>query len=145
MLGGVGAPWAPARAALRQGTGVFWQPQLFGGEANTKISRGEGVGVAKATHRDDLGRPRTDTGQCRQLFPGAFPVAAGMEDHTPVGQRINQRNHRSLPSLGERQVGRIDLGKLLDRGKDVRQTAGRVGIRAGRTRQQAGRCGYAPP
>src|SRR5215207_1765667 len=76
MLGGVGPPRAPARAALREGTGVFWEPQLFGGEPSTKISCGERIRVAETTHGDDLGRPRTDTGQCRQLFPGAVPVAA---------------------------------------------------------------------
>jgi hypothetical protein len=126
MLGGVGPPRAPARAALREGTGVFWEPQLFGGEPNTKISCGERIRVAETTHGDDLGRPRTDTGQCCQLFPGALPVATRMEDHTPVGERINQRNHRMLSSLGEGQIGRIDVRELLDCRKDVRQTAGRV-------------------
>ena len=117
MLGGVGPPWAPARAPLRKGTGVFRQPQLLGSEPNTKISCGEGVGVAKTTHRDDFSRPRTDSRQCRQLLPGAVPVATRMQNHPPVGQRINQRNHGTLPRLREGQMGRIDVGKLLNRGK----------------------------
>jgi hypothetical protein len=50
-----------------------------------------------------------------------------MENQPPVGERINQRNHGTLASRRESQMGRIDVGELLDRGKDVCQTAGRVG------------------
>ncbi len=64
---------ASVRARLSAGS-----PNCFAASRTPKISGREGVGVAKTTHGDDLGRPRTDTGQCRQLFPGAVPVATGM-------------------------------------------------------------------
>ena len=145
VLCGVGPPRAPGRASLRKGTDAVRQPQLLGRKPNAEIRDWKGIGVAKTTHSDDLSRPGTDTGQCRQLFPGAVPVATRMEHHTSLGQRLNQRDHGALASLGEGQVCGIDFGKLLDRGKDVRQTASRVGHRPAIARQQAGRDAYAPP
>ena len=112
-----------SESSAPSGTGVFRQPQLLGGEPNTKISCGEGVGVAGTSAMTSVHGPIPG---CRQLaWRGPSRNRRGAT--TPVGQRINQRNHGTLPSLREGQMGRIDVGELLDRGKDVRQTAGRVG------------------
>ena len=51
MLGGVGPPWTPVRAALRKGTGLVRQPQLLRGKPNVGFDEVRRVTAPAMAHR----------------------------------------------------------------------------------------------
>ena len=96
---------------------------MFCSQAQSEVADGKGVGVAQPAHGNHLCGPRSDAGQRQQLVTGRVPVAAGVKDHTAIGQPSDQGGQGALTSPGDGQVGGIDVGKLLDRWEGVRQRA----------------------
>lgn len=92
-----------------------------------EVTGGKSVRVAKAAHCDDLGGPWSDAGQFQQLHTRTIPVASCVEHHIPLGQRRDQRDQRPLAGLRKRQVRRVDLSEILDRGEHMREAAICVG------------------
>ena len=138
MLGGVGAPWPPSRAALGQpavpaADQSVWRatrtPRSVAGKASG--SPRPRIAMTSAVHGPIPGRASSCLRAC-------VPVAAGVQHYVAVGQCGDKRGHGRWRRARERRVGRGRCRRVR------RPTERHASVRRSRRRRVAIR-GHEPP